>query len=678
MKPIWLAALLMATVGVPLPAEKKALTFDDFFSARRITGFVVSRDGRAIAFAVKIPDIAANSIGSDIFLTDIHGRAPRRLTDARGNSTHPQFLTEQRLTFLSTRDGEAQVYALDIREPDTIEQLTKIPGGGGDFSWTPGAKAMVFQKEVFPAAATLPESVNWENERNASPVKAKILSTLLFRQWNSWRDGKRSHLFLHTPGSNDYQDLTPGDTDTPPIDLGGGRDYGFSSDGRTFAYVKNTDPMVAISTNNDVFVRDLAGNSEENITAANAGNDAGPLFSPRNRFLAYFSMKRAGFESDKKDLILYDLKNRSRRNLTAAFPYSVNEYVFSPDEKAIYFIAGEGVHYPIFRLDLRSGAIAKLVDGVYASALAVTPDGKHLLFLSQSVRRPNEIFKFEIRSRKPSQITDLSGEHFRDIEMPPAETFTFNGAKDEPVEGILLKPPFFDAAKKYPLLLIIHGGPQGIEGDEFHYRWNLSMFAAPGYVVAGINFHGSTGYGQPFCDAITKDWGGAPFIDIVKGQQYLVEHFPFIDKERIAAAGASYGGFMINWIAGHSDAFAYPFRSLVSHDGTFDARSMYYSTEELWFEEWEKGGTPWTSDLYEKFNPANFVSRFHIPMLVVHSENDFRIPVTQGLMLFTALQRQGVESKMLYFPDEDHFVQKPQNARLWWRTVLGWIAEHFK
>ncbi len=387
-------------------------------------------------------------------------------------------------------------------------------------------------------------------------------------------------------------------------------------------------------------------------------------------------MRRAGFEADKKDIILYDLKTGTRRNLTAAFPNTIASFVFSADEKTIYFVASESIYEPIFKLQVASQKIEKIVPAVNAAALSLTPDGKSLVYLLQNVAMPHEIFKFDLRRRQQIQLTRFNQELFKDVQMNRAETFRFQGAGDETVEGFLVKPPFFDAGKKYPLVFLVHGGPQNAWTDDFHYRWNHSLFASPGYVVAAINFHGSPGYGQAFTDSISGDWGGAPFVDLVRGQQYLVENFPFIDKDRIVAAGASYGGYMINWMAGHSDEFKYPFRCLVSHDGIFDSRSMYYSTEELWFEEWEHGGVPWQSALYEKWNPANFVEKFKVPMLVVHSEKDYRVPVAQGLMLFTALQRRGVESKMLYFPDENHFVQKPQNARLWWRTVLGWFAGH--
>ncbi len=440
--------------------------------------------------------------------------------------------------------------------------------------------------------------------------------------------------------------------------------------------MKNTDPVVAISTNNDVYLRDLRSGQEKNVSADNHGADANPVFSPKGNYLAYLSMRRPGFEADKKDIILYDLKTGARRNLTAAFANTIGSFVFAADEKAIYFIASESIYEPVFKLQIASRKIEKIVPAVNANSLSLTADGKSLVYLVQNVAMPQEIFKYDLRRRQQTQLTRFNQEHFKDVLMNRAETFRFQGAKGETVEGFLVKPPFFDASKKYPLVFLIHGGPQNAWTDDFHYRWNHSLFASPGYVTAAINFHGSPGYGQAFTDSISGDWGGAPFVDLVKGQQYLVENFPFIDAGRIVAAGASYGGFMINWIAGHSDEFKYPFRCLVSHDGIFDSRSMYYATEELWFEEWEHGGTPWQSALYEKWNPANSVEKFKVPMLVVHSEKDFRVPVSQGLMLFTALQRRGIKSEMLYFPDENHFVQKPQNARLWWRTVFAWIAEN--
>jgi dipeptidyl aminopeptidase/acylaminoacyl peptidase len=678
MKKIVVASMILCS-AICLVAGGRALRFEDMFSAGRLGAPVISPDGKWIAFSVRVPDIGANRFSSSLYLTDVKGSFLKKVAKAQGDPINARFLAPARLTFVSKKDDDAQLFTLDVNHPTTSAvQVTEIPGGIGGFIWSPDGMSIALTKEVYPEAGSLQDSVRLEKEKTESKVQAKILTSLLFRVWNQWKDGKRSHVFLHTPGTEKFQDLTPGDFDTPPVDLGGRQDFQFSPDGKLFAFVKNADPMVAISTNNDIFIKDLATGQEKNVTGENRGNDMNPVFSPQNGHLAYLSMRRAQFEADKKEIILYDLKSGARRNLTAGFPHTISEFLFSPDGTQIYFTATESVYEPIFRLTRKNGKIEKLADKINASSLVITPDGETLVFLIQSATRPNEIFRLTLKDRKLAQVTDFNREVFRDVEMNPIETFSFKGAKDDTVEGILVKPPFFDPSRKYPLVLLVHGGPQGGWTDDFHFRWNLSMFASPGYVVAGINFHGSTGYGQEFTDAVSRDWGGAPHVDMVKGQQYLVENFSFIDRERIMAAGASYGGFLVNWMAGHTEDFKYPFRCFISHDGIFDARSMYYSTEELWFEEWEHGGTPWTSDLYEKWNPSNFVTRFRVPMLVVHGERDYRVPVSQGLMLFTALQRMGVKSRMLYFPDEDHFVTKPQNARLWWKTVFNWIAENIR
>jgi dipeptidyl aminopeptidase/acylaminoacyl peptidase len=671
-----LFVFLCLCLTVQIWSEKKALSFTDVFAAGRLSSPTMSPDGKWIVFEVKTPDIDRNTFQSDLYAADAEGMTRKKLTDSKGDNYNPHFLKSGLLTFISTRGNDPQIYALNLKTPAEIKPITSIPGGVSDFIWLPDQKNIAFAKDIDPRAKSFADAAAMGKKAEDSKVKAKVLTALLFRVWDSWRDGKRNHVFQHRPGSNDFIDLTPGDFDTPPLDLGGAQDYLFSNDGAWFAYVKNTDPVVAVSTNNDIWLRNLSNGKEENISRENQGNDANPVFSPKNNYLAYLSMKRPGFEADKKDIILYNLKTAAKQNLTAAFPNTIASFVFGADEKTIYFIASESIYEPIFKLHITSKKIAKIVPEVNASSLSITADGKSLIYLVQNVTMPQEIFKFDLRRRQQTQLTHFNREIFKDVQMNRAEIFRFKGAKDEMVEGFLIKPPFFSPDKKYPLVLLVHGGPQNAWTDDFHYRWNHSLFASPGYVVAAINFHGSPGYGQTFTDSISGDWGGAPFVDLVKGQQYLVETFPFIDKDKIVAAGASYGGFMINWIAGHSDEFKYPFRCLVSHDGIFDARNMYYETEELWFEEWDYRGTPWTSDLFEKWNPANYVTNFKIPMLVIHGEKDFRVPVSQGLMLFTALQRRGVKSKMLYFPDENHFVLKPQNARLWWQTVFAWFAEN--
>lgn len=673
--------LLIFMLSLSIYPNKHNIQFKDMFETGRLKSFSISSDGKFVVFSVKTANLDKNSFTSDIFYTDINGSFLKKLTDSKGKSNSPQFISNKVISFISTREGNPQLYKMNIFEPNKIEKVlnSSIPGGMGSYIWTPDKKSIAFQNDIYPCAKSLKESVEKEEKKKKSGIKVKVLNSLMFRVWNYWKDGKRSHVFLQNLTTEESKDLTPGNYDTPPLDLGGKQDFVFSRDMKFFAYVKNTDKMVAISTNNDIFLKDLFTGKEENITKDNRGNDMNPIFSPLVKYLAYLSMQREGFEADKKNIIIYDLKKRTRRNLTKNFKYNIKEIIFSPKGKYIYFNVDESVYHPIYKLNIRSGKIVKLINKVYSSNLAITRDGKHILFFNQTVKYPNEIFKFDVRKKRLIQLTNFNREALKDIKMNSIELFEFKGANNDTVEGILLKPPYFDENKKYPMVFLIHGGPQGCWTDDFHFRWNLSMFASPGYVVVAINFHGSRGYGQAFTDAVSKDWGGAPFIDLVKGQKYVVENYRFIDKDKIVAAGASYGGFMVNWIAGHYDEFKYPFKCLVSHDGIFDARSMYYSTEELWFDEWEHGGTPWENkDLYEKFSPSNFVAKFKIPMLIIHGEKDYRVPVSQGLMLFTALQRRGVKSKMLYFPDEDHFVRKPKNAQFWWKSVYAWFEEHIK
>ncbi|HHJ52963.1 MAG TPA: S9 family peptidase, partial [Caldithrix abyssi] len=480
-------------------------------------------------------------------------------------------------------------------------------------------------------------------------------------------------VFIADADGQNIKDVTPGDYDTPPLDLGSGHDYTFSPDGKEICFVRNTDPMVAASTNNDLFIEDLATGKISRLTA-NKGNDNNPNYSPDGRYIAYASMERAGFEADRQRLMLYDRQTKATRELTKGFDLSVSSILWSPDGKEIYFTVAENGSISLYRVAIADAKITPVLKGHYISAVQFA--GKNqLVFKEQSEAMPYEIFSLDLKSGKRTRLTHINDERLKQLALSQLEPFSFTGAKGDVVHGFIMKPPFFDPNKKYPAIELIHGGPQGAWTNDFHYRWNYQMFAAPGYVIFMINFHGSRGYGQAFTDAVSKDWGGAPYRDILIGTEYVLSHYPFIDRERVGAAGASYGGFMINWIAGADN----PFKCLVSHDGVYEQVSMYGATEELWFPEWEFNGTPWQKgSLYQKWNPANRAANFKTPTLVIHGEHDYRVPYTQGLQMFTALQRQGVESKLLFFPDEDHFVRKPQNARLWWKTVHEWFASHLK
>ena len=664
-----LAAFALCAAG--FAQSKRPMTVEDLWAVKRVGPPSLSPDNRWVAYALTTYSMDENRGTSDIWMVPFNGGKPRRLTTHPANDYSPSWNpgNPSQLAFISDRAGKPQIFTLSL-EGGEAEQLTHVPTGVGSFVWAPDGQTLAFTTRVY-ADKSPEETARIDSVKEGSKVKARIITGLMFRHWNRWWDGKRSHVFILKLATGRLWDATPGDYDTPPIALGGARDVVFSPDGSELFFVRNTDPVVAISTNNDVFsvkVRPVA--QPERLTTSKA-NDNSPCLSPDGRFLTYLAMSRPGFEADQLDLILVDRKTGLRRNLTADFDRDVDEYVWGPKSRKIYFTAGDQGRTKIYALDVRKGTIDLLVSDHSSSGLQITKDGKWLVFRQQSMQQPYEIFRVRTDGSRLQQLTHVNAALLSKLDLPAPEDFWFHSYDGTPVHGFLLKPPGFDPSRKYPMIFLIHGGPQGMWSDVFHFRWNSELFAAPGYVVAEINFRGSKGYGQKFCDAVSKNWGDGPYQDLMVGLDSLLARYPFIDKNRVAAAGASYGGFMINWIAGHTDRF----KALVCHDGVFDQRMMYYTTEELWFPEWEFNGPPFENPtLYEKWSPSNFVGNFRTPTLVIHGEKDFRVPVTQGLAMFTALQRKGVPSRLLYFPDEDHFVQKPQNSRLWWHTVLDWIG----
>jgi dipeptidyl aminopeptidase/acylaminoacyl peptidase len=526
-------------------------------------------------------------------------------------------------------------------------------------------------------------------------------------------DAQAGSLPAETSETHVFQprDLTPGDHDVPPFSLGGQDMYAISPDGQEVAYTSNIDEVEATSTNNEIFVVPIAvesavpsGQSPDALRTAHAtaspkkistslGADTTPLYSPDGKYLAWRSQVRAGFEADKWRLLVQDRQSGKMRDLTEKFDRSVGSFTWAalamsgdPDPtnapNVIFFTAEDHGQSPIYGLWLdRSQPTA--IYQLHADDLAFARST--IFFTKMSISAPNEIWSvwipdvlgtFSSDVVEPKQVTHMNDSLLSKIDMQPLESFTFKGANDDDVQGFMVKPPGFDPAKKYPLKFLIHGGPQGAWGNEWTYRWNAELFAATGnYVVVMINFHGSTGYGQKFTDSISGDWGGKPFVDLMKGLDYVEKTYPFIDKNREAALGASYGGYMANWLLGHTSRF----KGIVSHDGTFNAESAYGTTEELWFMNWEFGGPPWKKrDVYRKWSPHEYAQNFKTPTLVVHGQNDYRLDVSQGFDLFTTLQILKVPSKMLYFPDEGHWVLKPQNSRLWYKTVNDWVAQWCK
>jgi dipeptidyl aminopeptidase/acylaminoacyl peptidase len=657
--------------------EKRAMNVEDIWLMERINSFDLSPDGKKIVFSASNFSLELNKGNSDIFIIDTDGSNLKGLKTTEKNESEPKFSPDGRK--ISYLIG-GQLWLSDI-DGSNEEQMTDFYPGISGHEWSPDGSRIMFVSSVYPECAT-PECVKQRDEKKeANPVKASIFSELMYRHWNDWRGDKRSHLFIYDLNKKEFIDVTLGSKfDVPPISLGSSNDYNFSPDGNWVSFTMNTDENLATSTNNDIFVANI-----ENITAGqgvphekisnNQGNDNQPVFSPDGRFLAYTSMKRPGFEADKQTLVIFDLQNKTENRATENIDVSVYEFIWSPDSKTIFFTAANEIYNSIYKLDIESSEVSVLLKEHVNSSLIISPDGSTLYFRHQRSDLPYEIFSINTDGSNLRQITFLNSKRLAGIEMNPAETFWSPGADGARVQSILIKPPFFNPAEEYAMIFLIHGGPQGHWRDEFHYRWNMQLFASRGYVVVAPNPRGSTGYGQQFTDEISQDWAGKVYTDLMNAYDYAIENFSFIDGNNTFAAGASYGGYMINWIAGHTDRF----NALVSHAGVFNLESMYGTTEELWFPEWEFGGTPWENrELYEKWSPHRYIHNAKTPVLVVHGANDFRVSEEQGMQLFTSLQRLGVDSQFLYFPDETHFVSKPRNSVLWWNTIFGWFNRYYE
>ncbi|MGO9480259.1 MAG: prolyl oligopeptidase family serine peptidase [Candidatus Kryptoniota bacterium] len=682
---LFLSLIAFSIPVISIAQPKRPITVEDMWKVARVSDPQVSPDGKSVAYEVTNYDMDANKGTSKIFLVSIDGGAPGELHTGMKSSSDPVWSPDGKEIAFVSDDSNAtpQIYVCAIgtsasAREDTnggkTKKITSIALGVDGLLWSRDGKHIAFVSDVFPDCTSDSCNMAREKQLENGQVKAKFFTTLPYRVWNYWKDGKRSHLFIVDTGGGALKDLTPGDYDTPPIDLGGRMDYAFSPDGKEICYVKNTDRVVAVSTNNDLFTVSINGGDTKRITT-NEADDNQPLYSPDGRYIAYRAEMIPGFESDRSRLMLYDRKGGTIINLTETYDRSVDEVVWASDSKELYFNSDDDGYHDIFEVNATTGKVQKITDNSTNTDLTITPDGKYLVFLRQSVTHPNDIYRMNLATHEVTQLTHANDSLLARLDMNPWEPFWFDGAGGTRVEGFLIKPPHFDPHQKYPMIYLVHGGPQEQWMDEFHYRWNAELFAAPGYVTVMVNPRGSTGYGQKFTEEISGDWGGKVYVDLMDGVDYVTGHYSFINKDKIAAAGASYGGYMMNWMEGHNDRGI--FKCFVSHDGLYDAASAFGSTEELWFPIWEFKGTPWSNpEMYKKWSPSSYVKNFTTPMLVIHGQNDFRLDVSQGFQLFAALQLQGVPSKMLYFPNEYHFVAKPQDSRLWYNTVLSWIGKY--
>lgn len=672
-------AVAVMSLGCTAQMQRRAIRFDDMIAMHRVSDPQISPDGKWIAYVVSTPDVSANHSVSNIWIVPATGGEERELTRG-GSDNRPRWSPDgQRIAFISSRDGASQVYAISFNGGEAA-QLTSLSTGADNEVWSPDGKWMAFTSRVYPDCRDDACNKARDAATEKDKVRAHIADRLLYRHWTDWADGKRSHLFVSASQDSKPRDLTPGaDYDVPPFNLGAPEAIAFSPDSQEICFTANTDKDEAISTNGDLFTVPIAGATQPKRITTNKGDDWGPAYSPDGKSIAYRAQMTPGYESDRWQLMIYNRATGDHVGVTTDFDRNVESYAWSTDSRSIYFPAEDHAEMPIFKVEAAAGSAPKrIIAEGYNGEFSLSADSKRMAFSRSSVTYPAEIFSANADGSDVQQVTHQNAAILAPLDLPPVEPFWFDGANGTKVQGLVVKPPHFDASRKYPILLLVHGGPQGAWDDDWGYRWNPEVMAAPGYVVVMINPRGSTGYGQKFTDEIQDDWGGKPYIDLMDGVDYVLAHDSYIDGMRLAEAGGSYGGYMTDWIATHTGRF----RCFISHAGPYDLTSMYGATEELWFVEHDLRGTPWTNpESYAKWSPSTYATqlgKFHTPMLVVDGELDFRVPYTQDLELFSALQRQGVPSKLIIFPDEGHWVLKPQNSRLWYREFLNWLATYLK
>jgi len=666
--------LLVALLVVPQLVSAEGLDARDLVSLDRMSSLQVSPDGTRAVFVRRTTDLEANRGRTDLWMIDADGSDLRRLTSHEAGDWNPLWTPDgASILFLSSRGGDAQVWRISLGGGEA-ERITDIEGGVGNLVLSPTGTHIAYSINVYVDCGTLECTRTRQAEIEESGVSGQVYDKMFVRHWDHWRDGTRSHLFVQAVEGGEPVDVTAGmDADVPSSPFGGPEEVHFSPDGKTIVFAARVsgaeEPW---STDFDLYSAMIDGTGDPVcITEANTAWDTQPVFSPDGSMLAYLAMSRPGYEADRFRIVLRNMKDGSERVLTEDWDRSAGSIFFSPDQKTLYTTASDVGQVSLFSIDVATGEVKRLVSDGHVRSPGLA--GDRILFGRDDLASPVDLYSVALDGSDLRRLTSLNEERLAGIEMGEYEQFEFAGWNDETVHAYVVKPANFDPKKKYPLAFLVHGGPQGSFGNDFHYRWNPQTYAGAGYAAVMVDFHGSVGYGQAFTDSINGDWGGKPLVDLQKGLAAALKRYSWIDGDRACALGASYGGFMMNWIAGQ---WPDGFRCLVNHDGVFDQRMMYFATEELWFPEWEHGGPYWkNAEAFERHNPALYVDQWKTPMLVVHGALDYRVPETQGLGAFTALQRQGIPSKMLFYPDENHWVLQPANSIQWHDTVLEWLGE---
>lgn len=673
------ATCLAIAMAAALPAAARPFTAQDMATLDRLGDPRLSPDGKWVLYDLRSVDFDANKSQHSLWLAAMDGKSPpRRLAASEGGATSGRWSPDgSGIYFISGRkDGTDQVFKTGLGG-ETATQVTSMPFDVGAFKLAPDGKTIVVSQAVFFDCADLACTQAKLAAKKSAKASGVVHDRLFIRHWDMWADGTRNHLFVLALDAQGVATGTPRDLmagfdgDSPTKPFGDDDDFSITPDSRELTFSsKITGRDEAWSTNYDIFAGSLDGGKElADLTEKNKAWDTAPVYSPDGKWAAYRATKRPGFESDRFAIILHDEASGKEHELAPNWDHSAQAIKWGPDSRTLYAAAEDVGQTRLFAIDCQSGKVTALTGPGHVSAFDVAAG--HVVYAQDDLSHPAQLFAADLQGGKPVALTAVNAEKLKGVEWGEAEQFSFPGWNNETVHGYLVKPAGFDAAKKYPVAFLIHGGPQGSFGNLFHYRWNAEAFAGAGYAVVMVDFHGSTGYGQAFTDAISRHWGDRPLEDLQKGWAFALSKYRFLDSERACALGGSYGGFMVNWIAGKWNQ---PWKCLVNHDGIFDTRFMGYSTEELWFSEWENGGPPYQKGTdFEKFNPADHVAEWSKPTLVVEGGKDYRVPLEEAISTFTALQRKGVPSKFLYFPDENHWVLKPQNVVQWYGEVTGWL-----